>query len=86
MDRAVANMAEVAGLPLGEAWAMASQVPARVLGLSDRKGAIAERMDADLAVWGSQGEILATLVGGRLVYDAPSTRKGARSALDALAQ
>jgi N-acetylglucosamine-6-phosphate deacetylase len=86
MDRAVANMAEVAGLPLEEAWTMASQVPARVLGLSDRKGAIAEGMDADLAVWGSRGEILATLVGGRLVYHARSTRKGARSALDALAQ
>lgn len=70
LDRATRNMAQVTGLPLEEAWVMGSQVPARVLGLSDCKGAIATGMDADLVMLGSDGEVRATVVAGRFVYEA----------------
>jgi beta-aspartyl-dipeptidase (metallo-type) len=43
---------------------------ARVLGLSDRKGAIAPGMDADLALVGENGRIVWTMAAGRVVFDA----------------
>jgi N-acetylglucosamine-6-phosphate deacetylase len=56
----------VASLP--EAIRMASTVPARVLGLSDRKGRIAPGFDADLVALDSALDIAMTWVAGRLVY------------------
>ncbi len=43
---------------------------ARVLGLSDRKGAIAPGMDADLALVGEDGRVVWTMAAGRVVFDA----------------
>jgi len=73
MERAVANMADVAGLSLEEAWVMGSAVPARVLSLDHRKGSIAEGMDADLALLAPDGAVQATIVGGRVVFEVPTT-------------
>jgi len=65
---AVRNMAGPAGLPVTEAVEMASSSPARVLGLSDRKGRLVPGMDADITVMGWGFDVLLTMVGGRVVY------------------
>ena len=48
MARAIRVMCHEVGLPLDRALAMATRIPARVLGLSERAGALAEGRDADL--------------------------------------
>ena len=50
MGRAVCNMVELAGLPLELIVPMVSETPARILGVSDRKGKIEVGFDADLVV------------------------------------
>lgn len=70
LDRAVRHVAEAAGLGGCEAVRMASETPARVLGLEGRRGTIAPGMDADLAVWDAGWRAVLTLVGGRVVHDA----------------
>jgi N-acetylglucosamine-6-phosphate deacetylase len=50
MQRAVQNMVELAVLPLQMIVPLATEVPARILGIADRKGKIAPGYDADLVV------------------------------------
>ncbi|HYU33265.1 MAG TPA: N-acetylglucosamine-6-phosphate deacetylase [Thermoanaerobaculia bacterium] len=50
MERAVQNMVGQAGLPLQAVLPLATEVPARILGLADRKGKLAEGYDADVVV------------------------------------
>lgn len=50
MNRAVQNMIELAGLPIDAVIPMATEVPARILGVADRKGKIDARYDADLVL------------------------------------
>lgn len=70
MMGAVRNVMQFAGLSLAEAVTIASRNPARVLGLADRKGAIAPGMDADLVVLDSNLGVQATLVAGQTIYNA----------------
>lgn len=48
MQGAVKNMIELAGLPLETVLPLATEVPARIAGVADRKGRIERRYDADL--------------------------------------
>jgi N-acetylglucosamine-6-phosphate deacetylase len=48
MRRAVQNMVELAGLPLEAVLPMATEVPARILGVSDHKGRLEAGYDADV--------------------------------------
>jgi N-acetylglucosamine-6-phosphate deacetylase len=50
MAGAVKNMVELAGLPLESVLPLATEVPARIAGASDRKGRIESRYDADLVL------------------------------------
>jgi N-acetylglucosamine-6-phosphate deacetylase len=50
MDRAVKNMIELAGLPLETVLPMATEVPARIAAVADRKGRIEMRYDADFVL------------------------------------
>jgi N-acetylglucosamine-6-phosphate deacetylase len=50
---------------------MASQNPARVLGIERRKGAIAAGLDADLVVLDDSLHVCATMVEGGWVSEAP---------------
>ena len=65
-----------AGIPLPHVLAMASFVPARQLGLSDRKGIIQTGADADIAVLSRDFRVMLTLVGGEIVYRAPEFAEG----------
>ena len=70
MNRNLRVYAE-AGVPLPHALAMASFVPARQLGLSDRKGVIRPGADADIAVLSKDFRVMLTLIGGKVAYRAP---------------
>lgn len=71
MDAAVANAVHFLELSVEEAITLASANPARLLGLQDRKGAIAPGMDADFAVLDDELRARATIVGGGWVHGAP---------------
>ena len=67
MERAIRNIMEAAGLSLFEALPMATNVPARSLGLRN-KGALAVGMDADLIILDDAVNVLLTMAEGEIVY------------------
>ena len=70
LDRAVANVACWTNVGLGGAWQMASLNPARQLGIDDHVGRIAPGYDADLTAMNDAGQVVMTMVGGKIVYQA----------------
>jgi N-acetylglucosamine-6-phosphate deacetylase len=68
LDRAVRNIVAFTGIGWSEAIAMATQVPARIAGLTPRKGSIAPGADADLVTLDDQGGVQRTWVRGQLAY------------------
>ncbi|MDR0448679.1 MAG: N-acetylglucosamine-6-phosphate deacetylase [Treponema sp.] len=56
------------GFSAGTALKMASENPARSIGIFDRKGSIAPGKDADLVILDNQFNVLLTIKGGRIVY------------------
>jgi N-acetylglucosamine-6-phosphate deacetylase len=71
MSRAVENMRRLAEVSLGDALAMATVNPARVIGVAGRKGSLEEGKDADLLVCDQDLNPLLTMVEGRIVYRSP---------------
>lgn len=57
MGGAVKNMVELAGLPLETVLPLATEVPARIAGVSDRKGKIETRYDADFVLLTEKFEV-----------------------------
>jgi N-acetylglucosamine-6-phosphate deacetylase len=57
MSRAVQNMVELAGIPLERVIPMATEVPARILGVSDRKGKLDVGYDADVVLLSERLEV-----------------------------
>jgi len=68
LDRAVRNLVAFAGVPLAAAVAAVTTSPAALLGLGDR-GVIAPGAVGDLVLLDPSGEVVATVVGGRVAYD-----------------
>jgi N-acetylglucosamine-6-phosphate deacetylase len=69
LDRAVRNLVAYAGPPLAEAVRTVTAAPAAVLGLADR-GVVAPGAVGDLVLLTPAGEVVATVIGGRVAYDA----------------
>ena len=67
-DRLVRTMIG-AGIPLADVVLMISQTPARILGISDRKGTLEIGKDADVVIFDDAISVLMTIVEGRVVYD-----------------
>jgi len=67
MDRAVKNMVELAGLPIEYVLPLATSVPAKIAGVSDRKGKIEIDYDADLVVLDERLEVERVVVRGDAV-------------------
>jgi N-acetylglucosamine-6-phosphate deacetylase len=65
MNRAVQNMVELAGLPIEMVLPLATEIPARILGVSERKGKLARGYDADVVVLTPKFEVARALVKGR---------------------
>ncbi len=70
MVQMVRNMVELAGASLTDAVRMASLNPARALGMGGRKGSIEPRKDADMVIFTDKFEVLKTVIGGRVEYEA----------------
>lgn len=60
----------VVGVPLPEAVRMASQTPARVIGVADRKGSLEPGKDADVAIFDDEFTAWRTMRGGAWVHGA----------------
>ncbi|NLM76654.1 MAG: N-acetylglucosamine-6-phosphate deacetylase [Ruminococcaceae bacterium] len=69
-DRLVRTMVQLAGVPLVEAVRMATLVPARRLGVDDRKGSITPGKDADLVLLNQQLEAVDVYIRGMSCRDA----------------
>jgi N-acetylglucosamine-6-phosphate deacetylase len=67
MDRAVRTMLTFTGAQLEDALTMATETPARVLGLTTQ-GQLQVGADADLVLWDNALGVAMTFVGGALVY------------------
>ena len=65
MDRAIQNMIELAGVPFEVVIPMATSIPARVIGVADRKGQIEKGFDADLVVLSTRFEVERVWARGR---------------------
>lgn len=70
LDQALRNMITFTGCTLADALRMATETPARVLGLTS-KGRIAPGCDADIVVLNRDLIVAQTFVCGRLAYDSP---------------
>jgi len=57
------------GFPAGAALRMASENPARAVGIFDRKGSITVGKDADLVILDGQFDVKKTIKGGKIVYE-----------------
>ena len=67
-DRLVRNMITMANVPLLDAVRMASTTPARIMGVSDRKGSLAKGKNADIVIFDKNINVGMTMVGGKVIY------------------
>lgn len=68
-DRLVRTMLNLAEVPLVETIQMITETPARIMGVSDRKGSFDKGKDADVVIFTDQIEVQRTFVKGRSVYE-----------------
>ncbi|MCI8391996.1 MAG: N-acetylglucosamine-6-phosphate deacetylase [Roseburia sp.] len=66
-DVALKNLLAFTGRPLEEVLPMMTENPARLIGVYDRKGSIADGKDADLVLLDEKNEIAGVIVRGKLV-------------------
>ena len=64
MSRAVQNMVELAGLPIDTVIPLATEVPARIAGVANRKGKLEKDYDADLVVLSERFDVLRVMARG----------------------
>ena len=67
-DRLVRTMLNLAEVPLVETIQMITETPARIMGVSDRKGSLTKGKDADVVIFNDQIEVQQTFVKGQSVY------------------
>jgi N-acetylglucosamine-6-phosphate deacetylase len=67
-DRLVANMVDLADIPLLDAVKMMTLTPARIMKLDDSKGSLVKGKDADIIVFDRDINIRLTIVNGQVVY------------------
>ena len=68
MDAALRHFLAATGWPLEKAWPVTSRTPATALGIADEYGSLVPGYRADLVVLDGALEVVATIVGARLVY------------------
>lgn len=69
LDQAVRNYMSYAQIPFAQAIVAATHGPAKLIQHDGEMGRIAPRMRADLSFWDKDYRIVATMVGGRFVYN-----------------
>jgi N-acetylglucosamine-6-phosphate deacetylase len=68
-DRLVRTMMAMAGVSLTDAVKMITTTPARIMGVSDKKGALVVGKDADIVIFDDEINVSMTIVKGRIVYN-----------------
>ena len=74
LERGLQNFMTASGWSLDIAWPTASRTAARALGLDHEMGSIAPGYVADLVLLDEKLEVVATVVGGEVVYLAEPAR------------
>ncbi len=67
MDRLIRTCVQEAGIPLEDACRMASETPARIMGILDRKGTLEEGKDADIIMLNADQQLTFVMQMGRVV-------------------
>lgn len=67
-DRLVRTMITIAEVPLADAVMMMTSTPARILGIQNRKGSLAEGLDADIVIFDDNINIHKTIISGNVIY------------------
>ncbi len=67
MDRLVKTAVQKAGIPLADVARMASETPARIMGIYDRKGSLAHGKDADIMMFDADLNLTGVIQMGRVV-------------------
>ena len=67
MDVLVRTMVQKANIPLADAVRMASETPARIMGVYDRKGSLQRGKDADIQILDKDLNVRAVWAMGKLV-------------------
>lgn len=67
MDRLVQTMVLKAGIPLADAVRMASETPARIMGVADRKGSLQKGKDADIVILDKDVNVRCVFSYGKMV-------------------
>lgn len=67
-NQLVRNMVEMAEVSVPEAVRMITSTPARIIGVEDRKGMIAEGMDADITICDANFDVKVVMVMGEVLY------------------
>ena len=67
-DRLVRTMVQVAGCTMADAVRMITENPARVMGISERKGVLKAGMDADVVIFDGNVDVKNTIIGGKIIY------------------
>ncbi len=67
MDRLIRTAVKIAGIPLNDACRMASETPARIMGIYDRKGSLQRGKDADVLILDDELNLRSVYAMGRLV-------------------
>lgn len=66
MDRLVRTCVQQAGIPMADACRMASETPARIMGIFDRKGSIEAGKDADIIMYDADQQLKFVMQMGRI--------------------
>lgn len=69
LDTAVRNLIKFTGCTLPQAIKTVSHIPARLLGIADRKGKIAPNYDADLVLLDADLQVVKTIINGQIVFE-----------------
>lgn len=72
LPQAIKNMVTFAKCELADAIMLATENPARILGLQGKKGTVGVGMDADLVVLNENLTVMMTMREGNVIYRAPS--------------
>ncbi|HXB42758.1 MAG TPA: N-acetylglucosamine-6-phosphate deacetylase [Puia sp.] len=67
-DKLVRTMISMAGVSLMDAVKMMTVTPARILGITDKKGVLAVGKDADIVIFDGNITIAMTMIKGKIVY------------------
>ena len=69
MDRVVRTVQQLTKRPMPEIVRSATETPAKIMGIADKKGAIEGGYDADIVIFDDAINIQSTIVNGQIVYN-----------------